>query len=483
MKWTIKTILVGAVFASLLSPRPARAASDGSLGDSNLKYIGRWDLNNSSQYSAYWGGAYVKTRFSGTTLKFKVASYGGASDYYVRIDDGAWTAYRRVTGTVNATPTPLANGVHSVVLAQGRDYDYEFNFQGFVLDSGATTSPPTVANNLIEFIGDSITAGYTDPNEAIDDYAWVCAENLNGEHVQVAYPGIKLVSISGGMGMDVSYFNLKTMNYANSPAWDFSKYTPRVIVINLGQNDGTGVPDSAFQSTYTTFLATIRTRFPNAEIFAMRTFLGIKAAPAQAAVNARIAAGDSHVHYVDTTGWLISGTSDYNDGVHPSPSGHVKAAGFLQPILAPYVNGEGPANGTYKIINRSSGQALDAKGQVTADGTAIQQWTYNGGNNQRWAVTALGGGQYEITGVQSGKPLDVRGQSTANGAAIQLWTNNGGNNQKWVITPASGGYYTVQGVQSGKLMEVVGQSASAGALVDQWSNSGGSHQQWSFQAP
>jgi hypothetical protein len=472
---------LGLALAFSASAELSMAAPDGSLSDTNIKYIGRWDFSNSSQYSSYWCGDYIKARFTGTTVRIRVAGYNNnPSRYHVRIDNGAWTTFDNVTGTVNVTPTPLANGTHSIDIAQGKDYDYEFNFQGLVLDAGAATSAPVVAGNLIEFVGDSITAGYTNTEEAIVDYGWICAENLGCEHTQIAYPGIKLVSTTD-LGMDASYFNLKTMNYAGSPAWDFARYTPKIVVINLGQNDGTGIPDATFQSTYITFLGNIRAKFPNAEIFAMRPFLGFKAAQTQAAVNARVGAGDGKVHYVDTTGWLTS--SDYNDGVHPSVSGHLKAASLLQPILAPYLSGGGLANGTYKIINRNSGLALDATGQGTADGTAIEQYTYNGGTNQRWTVTSLGGGQYKIVGVQSGKALDVYGQSTADGAAIKLYTDNGGSNQKWILTATSGGYFTLQGVQSSKLMEVVGQSTAPGALVDQWTGNGGTNQQWSFQAP
>jgi hypothetical protein len=215
----------------------------------------------------------------------------------------------------------------------------------------------------------------------------------------------------------------------------------------------------------------------------MRTFAGLAATQTQAAVSARNAMGDSKVHYIDTTGWLGSYPgSDWDDGVHPSVAGHIKIAGHLQPILASYLGG-GLANGTYKIINRNSGLALDAKGQATTNGTPIQQYTYGAGANQKWTVIGLGGGVYKITGVQSGKVLDVKGQSTADGAAIQLYTDNGGSNQKWIITPTSGGYNTLQGMQSGKLMEVAGGSTSPGAFVDQWGDNGGNNQQWSFQTP
>ncbi|MFC0513002.1 DUF5010 domain-containing protein [Mucilaginibacter angelicae] len=141
------------------------------------------------------------------------------------------------------------------------------------------------------------------------------------------------------------------------------------------------------------------------------------------------------------------------------------------------------SNGTYKIINRNSGMALDAQGQLTANGTPLQQWGYSGGNNQRWTITDLGGGQYKIIGVQSGRSLDVNGQSLADGAKIQLYDYNGGTNQQWVITATSGGYYSIKAVQSGKMMEIGGNSTTAGALVQQWGNNNGNNQQWAIQAP
>ena len=143
-------------------------------------------------------------------------------------------------------------------------------------------------------------------------------------------------------------------------------------------------------------------------------------------------------------------------------------------------NWQGLSDGTYKIVNLNSSLALDAKSQAITNGTPIEQYTYNNGDNQHWTVTSLGGGQYKITGVQSGKVLDVKGQSTSDGATIQLYTDNGGNNQKWVIDPSAG---TIQGVQSGKLMEVSGSSINPGALVDQWTANGGENQQWTFQTP
>jgi len=150
----------------------------------------------------------------------------------------------------------------------------------------------------------------------------------------------------------------------------------------------------------------------------------------------------------------------------------------------PFFPPSGPANGTYKLIVRHSGLALDVSHQSTTNGSPTEQWTYNGGNNQRWTVTSLGGNTYKIVGVQSGRTLEVAGASTANGAIVDIFDSNNGANQKWTITPTDSGYYSVINVNSGKAMEVFGGvgATQPGAIVDQWSGTQ-FNQQWSFQAP
>ena len=142
------------------------------------------------------------------------------------------------------------------------------------------------------------------------------------------------------------------------------------------------------------------------------------------------------------------------------------------------------ANGTYKIINRNSGLALDVTGNATTNSSPVEQWSYNGGNNQRWTVTSLGSGQYSIIGVGSGKSLDVYGNGTANGTKIDIYTYSGNNNQKWSFTATSGGYYRITPANAtGSCLDVTGASTANGAAVDLWSYSGGNDQQWILQAP
>lgn len=141
-------------------------------------------------------------------------------------------------------------------------------------------------------------------------------------------------------------------------------------------------------------------------------------------------------------------------------------------------------NGTYRVVARHSGKALDVFQHQTQDGANVIQWAYGGGPNQRWTVTHLGSNVYQIIGVQSGKALEVASTSTANGTNVDVRTYTGANNQRWTISATSGGYFRLTPVSSGgSALDVSGVSTADGANVQQWAWTGANNQQWIFQAP
>ena len=328
----IAVLFVGSIVTTntLSVATPAHAAAVvGSIQDPNIKYIGRWDKTSSTTfYKSYWQATYLKTSFTGKTVKIKLAV---AVNIYVSIDGGADVLYTGANGTFNLTPTPLATGTHTLRVAV-RSGNIEF--EGLVLDAGAKTVAPTVSTKLIEFTGDSITAGYTDTKTVLSDYAWLVGEQLHVEHTQIAQSGICLVAQSGCYSMGTQYFKLGGIHDTNTPNWDFSRYQASAVVINLGTNDaGHGVTKATFQAAYTTFMRTIRAKYPHAAIFAFETLRKAYAAQTQAAVKALNAAGDSNVYFVNTEGWI--GAGDYSaDGGHPNDQGQMKIAKKLAPIIA-----------------------------------------------------------------------------------------------------------------------------------------------------
>jgi hypothetical protein len=136
------------------------------------------------------------------------------------------------------------------------------------------------------------------------------------------------------------------------------------------------------------------------------------------------------------------------------------------------------SNGTYKIIARHSGKALDVLNNGTANGSNVQQWASNNCVCQQWTLAHQGSGRYSVTGVGSGKMLDVNGNSTADGANVQIWTSTNGNNQRFTFLPAGNGYYRINAVHSGKCLDVAGASTADGGNVQQWTYLAGANQQW-----
>ncbi len=309
--------------ASASSASVTSSAYSGQVSDPNIAYVGRWTFSSGTAVP-HWTGAYLQTAFTGTTVKVKSRN---SVAFYASIDGGSYVLYSGVSGTVNLTPRALSAGTHTLRI-EYRSGD--MIFEGLVLDSGAQTVNPNAPSGLLEFIGDSITAGTKTSRLALDSYGWKTGEQLHLRHTLIARSGYCLVGQSGCVGQSYQFFDTDS---TGTQAWDFSRYQATAVIINLGTNDlGHGVSGSQFQSAYTTFLRNIRAKYPNAQIFVMETFKQWYVNETKAAVSARHSAGDAKVYYVDTSGWLSS--SDYADGTHPTAAGATKIANRLAPIIA-----------------------------------------------------------------------------------------------------------------------------------------------------
>lgn len=175
----LATLLIGLVAGFTGLPSAQAATGDGSPSDSNLRFVGRWDRTDSAAYVPGFAGAYVRTGFTGTTVKLKQRN---AIDLYYSIDGGADRYLQNVKGTADLTPT-----------------------------------------KLLEFIGDSITVGTTSSKNALTAYGWLTGEQLGAAHTQIAEGGACLVSAADGCtGMADRFLRLNTS--ATAGYWDFSRY-------------------------------------------------------------------------------------------------------------------------------------------------------------------------------------------------------------------------------------------------------------------
>ncbi|MGP3966124.1 GDSL-type esterase/lipase family protein [Streptomyces sp. 6N223] len=321
---------ITAVSATTATSAEPPATLAGEPTDPNIRFTGRWDTSDPGAYTPYWAGAYLSVGFTGTTVTLQQRD---TIDLYASVDGGPMVLFDDVSGEVNVTPEPLAAGEHTLVVSYrvvAGSYTGDAVFQGLSLDEGAETYPMPEREHLIEFVGDSITVGTTTSANHLTAYPWLIGEQLGAEHTAIAQGGACLVA-ADCVGLEQQFAKLNPN--APEPDWDFSRYQADAVVINLGTNDiGHDVSGEQFQAAYTNLLRTVRASYPDAWIFAMRTFRERYVAETQAAVDTVIGEGDDRVSFVDTTGWL--GESDLSDAVHPNDQGHRTITEHLAPIIA-----------------------------------------------------------------------------------------------------------------------------------------------------
>lgn len=138
-------------------------------------------------------------------------------------------------------------------------------------------------------------------------------------------------------------------------------------------------------------------------------------------------------------------------------------------------------DGVYYLRNANSGKYLDVAGASASDGANIHQWSFNGGENQKFKLVSDGNGNYSIlTGISGySKAVDVDSWGTHNGANILQWSYHGGDCQKFSLEKI-GDAYVIKTKVSGNVrcLDVDAWSHNDGANVAQWDVHGGACQLW-----
>lgn len=198
--------------------------------------------------------------------------------------------------------------------------------------------------------------------------------------------------------------------------------------------------------------------------------------------------------YIDNTlildKWIDQGSTTYKVNRDLTAGNHTIKYEYYENIygalaklsyekVTPIVSG-----GIYRLVNQCSGKVLDVSGGLTGDTVNIQQWGWNGGNNQRWKIesvaTVNGTTYYKLTAQHSSKVAEVWGLSQLDGGNVDQYTWNGGNNQQWSISNVGAEYSKLLARHDilPKAMDVNGASIDDGANVQQWGDNGSCAQRW-----
>ena len=140
-------------------------------------------------------------------------------------------------------------------------------------------------------------------------------------------------------------------------------------------------------------------------------------------------------------------------------------------------------DGTYKLLNRRNGRAIDVEGHSKDAGGKVHLWTYGGAPNQQWNLSADGGGFYIVVGVESDKALEVPDSSKEEGLALRQWTINKSPAQRWKIEKTDGPWFKLTAECSGKALAGAGDLQRDGSTLVQTTYTGAEEQQWKIEDP
>jgi lysophospholipase L1-like esterase len=320
---------------SLLVILCAACGSEGaaaSAGDEPaIVAVGRADASDPAAVRFAWSGSGFVATVSGTAISLRLGSQGTAEPVYFQpVIDGTPGERFSVSGAEQTVSigSALGDGEHRVELYRETEGRYG-NSVFFGFSEGTLKVPPASPDRSIEIVGDSISAGFgnlgseehpnygEDPNggcafsteteSAYNTYGMIAARRLGASSTVVAVSGWGAYRSNGNDTTAVlSKVYPNTLGLLAAPAWSFDERAD-VVVVNLGTNDfATGDPGEAeFKTAYSSLIATIREKHPEAWIFCMigpllySTGLSQATAYTTAIVDDRHAAGDSRIELLN----------------------------------------------------------------------------------------------------------------------------------------------------------------------------------------
>jgi len=273
------------------------------VADKHIQYEGRVGFDGTNAAELYWPGTTIRFNFIGTGIKAVFQDTTG-QNYFNVIIDGV-SIYRIRVDTAKKTYTLAENlpmGRHTVELFKRTQIHKEYKrgyikFYGFQLDNETKLlDPPPLKKRKMEFYGNSVTCGHAIEDTSGGDsgasmyennylsYAALTARHYNAQYACIAKSGIGLMVSFGALIMPEMY-NLRNP-FDSLDVWNFSKYSPDIVLINLLQNDagivkrpeyvhfkirfGEQPPAEDFIiKSYAGFVSTIRNRYPNANIICL----------------------------------------------------------------------------------------------------------------------------------------------------------------------------------------------------------------------
>ena len=280
------------------------------LDRKELSYSGRIDMRNPARPEFVFPASSLRFRFFGKAASVRVmnrccywknvlgAIVDGAQKRFDLNDSGE---------TVISLVDEELEGEHDVLIFKRMDSCHEIVLEELELSEGIRLLPaPEKPKRRIEVYGDSVSAG--EVSEAVHyigkvdpehngefsnswySYAWMTARKLHAEIHDIAQGGIALMDGTGWfnapdyIGMETAWDKIHyNPQFGEAVDWDFSRYTPQVVIVAIGQNDSN--PQDymkedyncekavLWRKKYKEFIEKLRRQYPDAQIVCITTLL------------------------------------------------------------------------------------------------------------------------------------------------------------------------------------------------------------------
>ena len=220
--------------------------------------------------------------FNGNGFMLTLGEYIYPEVAYLKviIDGKKSSRFAVVNGKERIIVEGLSNSCHTVEILKITESDVPVLFDSLILfgEEVALGCRPADKRNRIEFIGDSITAGYgvlakntecaynTYQQDGTNSYAYLTAQKLGADARYICISGKGIVCNCEGNYSDVKtgeYYNRQTrVGGVCNDGWE-----PHVVVLNIATNDACGnAKTEEFVPAAKDILQKLRARYKDAEI-------------------------------------------------------------------------------------------------------------------------------------------------------------------------------------------------------------------------
>ncbi len=281
----------------------------------NLQYMGRIDFSKEGGPEFVFPCTFVKIKFKGTDISVALTNTKWCDSAYMGyILDGEQDKFRLADWGKKdyVLGRDLSDTEHELMLFKRMDSCHTVQFHGFALNEDAEVLElPPLPERRIEVYGDSVSAGEVseavgyegqpDPphhgefSNSYYSYSWTLARKLDARIHDIAQGGICLLDDAGWFagpdackGMFSMYDKIQYHpDMGVQKRWDFSKYTPDIVIVAIGQNDKDpydymkadyhSEQSVYWRMAYKDFIGKLRKRYPEAHIILATTILNHEA--------------------------------------------------------------------------------------------------------------------------------------------------------------------------------------------------------------